>query len=74
MDELHLINKSVGNTMEVVTSRMRYISSQLKPIRVVGLCTSLADAGISGMDWCVVPRMFSFPPGGPCRWTSHPGR
>ena len=44
-DELHLIGGAVGPTMEVVTSRMRYISSQLeKPIRIVGLCTSLANA------------------------------
>jgi len=44
-DELHLIGGAVGPIMEVVTSRMRYISSQLeKPIRIVGLCTSLANA------------------------------
>jgi len=50
-DELHLIGGEHGPTMEVVVSRMRYISSQLeRPIRVVGLCTSLANARDLG-EW-----------------------
>ena len=64
-DELHLIGGAVGPTMEVVTSRMRYISSQLdKPIRVVGLCTSLANAKDLG-EWLGAGShgMFNFPPG-----------
>ena len=64
-DELHLIGGAVGPTMEVVTSRMRYISSQLeKPIRVVGLCTSLANARDLG-EWIGASShgMFNFPPG-----------
>jgi pre-mRNA-splicing helicase BRR2 len=64
-DELHLIGGAVGPTMEVVTSRMRYISSQLeKPIRVVGLCTSLANARDLG-EWIGASShgLFNFPPG-----------
>jgi pre-mRNA-splicing helicase BRR2 len=51
--------------MEIVTSRMRYISSQLeKPIRVVGLCTSLANARDLG-EWIGASShgLFNFPPG-----------
>mmetsp|Transcript_3106 Transcript_3106/g.7162 ORF Transcript_3106/g.7162 Transcript_3106/m.7162 type:complete len:2217 (+) Transcript_3106:149-6799(+) len=64
-DELHLIGGAVGPTLEVVTSRMRYISSQLeKPIRVVGLCTSLANARDLG-EWIGASShgLFNFPPG-----------
>lgn len=64
-DELHLIGGANGPTMEVVTSRMRYISSQLDtPIRVVGLCTSLANAKDLG-DWIGAGQngLFNFPPG-----------
>ena len=73
-DELHLIGGAVGPTMEVVTSRMRYISSQLeKPIRVVGLCTSLANARDLG-EWIgrVVPRDVQLPSGRPTRAAGHP--
>ena len=64
-DELHLIGGAVGPTMEVVTSRMRYISSQLeKPIRIVGLCTSLANARDLG-EWIGASShgLFNFAPG-----------
>jgi pre-mRNA-splicing helicase BRR2 len=51
--------------MEVVTSRMRYMSSQLEhPVRVVGLCTSLANARDLG-EWIGASShgLFNFPPG-----------
>lgn len=36
-----------GAALEVVTSRMRLIASQLEtPLRIVGLCTSLANAKV----------------------------
>jgi pre-mRNA-splicing helicase BRR2 len=63
-DELHLIGGAVGPIMEVVTSRMRYISSQLeKPIRIVGLCTSLANARDLG-EWIGATShgLFNFAP------------
>lgn len=44
VDELHLIGGEDGPVIEVVCSRMRYISSQIeKPIRIVALSSSLAD-------------------------------
>ena len=63
-DELHLIGGAVGPIMEVVTSRTRYISSQLeKPIRIVGLCTSLANARDLG-EWIGATShgLFNFAP------------
>lgn len=64
-DELQLIGGSNGPTIEVVVSRMRYMSSQLaKPVRVLGLCTSLANARDLG-EWIGASShgMFNFSPG-----------
>ncbi|CAO1443370.1 unnamed protein product [Diamesa tonsa] len=45
VDELHLIGGERGPVLEVVCSRMRYISSQVeKQIRIVALSASLSDA------------------------------
>jgi pre-mRNA-splicing helicase BRR2 len=41
-DDLHLLGEN-GSVLEVVVSRMRMISAQTKPIRIVGLCLSVAD-------------------------------
>ncbi|GIL50154.1 hypothetical protein Vafri_6292 [Volvox africanus] len=65
VDELHLIGGPKGPNLEVITSRMRYISSQGdKPIRIVGLCHSSANAKDLG-DWigATVHGLFNFPPG-----------
>lgn len=44
VDELHLIGGEDGPVIEVVCSRMRYISSQIeKPIRIIALSASLTD-------------------------------
>ncbi|XP_044756152.1 putative U5 small nuclear ribonucleoprotein 200 kDa helicase [Coccinella septempunctata] len=44
VDELHLVGGEDGPIIEVVCSRMRYISSQIdKPIRIVALSASLTD-------------------------------
>lgn len=44
VDELHLIGGEDGPVIEVVCSRMRYISSQIeKPIRIVALSASLTN-------------------------------
>lgn len=53
-------------TQQIITSRMRYISSQLEtPIRIVALATSLANAKDLG-DWIGATShgLFNFPPGG----------
>ncbi|KAJ8602966.1 hypothetical protein CTAYLR_001574 [Chrysophaeum taylorii] len=51
-DELHCLGaRTEGPTLEVVVSRMRYVSSQLeRPPRIVGLGSSLADGKDVG-DW-----------------------
>ena len=63
--------ETVAGPMQVVTSRMRYISSQKEgdgeaPIRIVGLCTSLANAKDLG-EWIGATShgLFNFPPGAP---------
>jgi pre-mRNA-splicing helicase BRR2 len=64
VDELHLIGGAAGPALEVVTSRMRFIASQTdKPIRIVALSTSLANAKDLG-DWigCSAHGMFNFDP------------
>jgi pre-mRNA-splicing helicase BRR2 len=64
-DELHLIGGERGPTLEVVVSRMRYISSERRdsPIRLIGLGASLANAREVG-EWMGVPEksLFNFSP------------
>ena len=44
IDEIHLLGVDRGPVLEVIVSRMRFISSQTaKPIRFVGLSTALAN-------------------------------
>ncbi|CAL8467727.1 g7265 [Coccomyxa elongata] len=65
VDELHLIGGRSGPVIEVITSRMRYISNQREsPIRIVGLSTSLANAKDLG-EWIGATShgLFNFPPG-----------
>ena len=65
VDELHLIGGEVGPTMEIIVSRMRYISSQApNPIRVIGLSSSLANARDAG-EWIGASTncLFNFHPG-----------
>lgn len=64
VEDMHLVGGNKGPTLEVVTSRMRYMSSQLeKPIRIVALSASLANGRDIG-DWMGVPShaMFNFHP------------
>lgn len=50
-DELHLIGGDEGPCLEVIVSRMRFIATQTeKPIRILGLSTSIANAKDLG-DW-----------------------
>jgi len=67
-DELHFLGGDVGPTMEIVISRMRYISSQLQQqnnssMRIVGLSASLANARDVG-EWIGVSSksLFNFSP------------
>lgn len=51
IDEIHLLGVDRGPVLEVIVSRMRYISLQTNhPIRFVGLSTALANAKDLG-DW-----------------------
>lgn len=64
VDELHLIGGEGGPTLEVVVSRMRYMASQTeKPLRLVGLSTSVANARDLG-QWIGAPpsSIFNFNP------------
>lgn len=61
-----------GAALEVVTSRMRLIASQVEtPIRILGLCTSLANAKDLG-EWIGASShsLFNFPPGARLQDTS----
>ncbi|XP_031472990.1 DExH-box ATP-dependent RNA helicase DExH12 [Nymphaea colorata] len=65
IDELHLIGGHGGPVLEVIVSRMRYISSQVEnKIRIVALSTSLANAKDLG-EWIGASShgLFNFPPG-----------
>lgn len=64
VDELQLIGGEDGPVLEVVCSRMRYISSQLeKQIRIVALSASLADArDVSQWLGCGSNATFNFHP------------
>eukprot|EP00916_Digyalum_oweni_P004984 GHVL01008895.1.p1 GENE.GHVL01008895.1~~GHVL01008895.1.p1 ORF type:complete len:2144 (+),score=476.12 GHVL01008895.1:34-6465(+) len=68
VDELQLLDfEEVGSTMEVVVSRMRYISAQLKrPIRIIGMAASLANAKDVG-EWIGSPASSLFNFGAGCR-------
>ncbi|KAJ3023444.1 DEIH-box ATPase [Thoreauomyces humboldtii] len=63
-DEIHMIGGDVGPTLEVVVSRMRYISAQTdNKIRIVALGTSLANARDLG-EWigATGQSIFNFKP------------
>lgn len=64
-DELHLLSGEGGHVMEVAVSRTRFLSSlQQRPIRIVGLASSVANARDMG-EWIGAPAscLFNFPPG-----------
>lgn len=63
-DELHLIGGEDGPVIEVVCSRMRYISSQIeKPIRIIALSASLTDyKDIAQWLGCNANTTFNFHP------------
>ena len=62
IDEIHLLGGDRGPILEVIVSRMNYISSQInRKIRIVGLSTALANAGDLA-DWlsCGHVGLFNF--------------
>ena len=68
VDQLHAISGKHGPTLELVVSRMRYITAQTKqPIRLVALCSSMANVNDVG-SWlgCSTDKMkqtlFNFHP------------
>ncbi|CAA6657392.1 unnamed protein product [Spirodela intermedia] len=64
LDEIHLLGADRGPILEVIVSRMRYISSQTeRAIRFIGLSTALANAGDLA-DWLGVRDigLFNFKP------------
>uniref|UniRef100_A0A1D1YQG8 RNA helicase n=1 Tax=Anthurium amnicola TaxID=1678845 RepID=A0A1D1YQG8_9ARAE len=64
LDEIHLLGADRGPILEVIVSRMRYISSQTeRAIRFIGLSTALANAGDLA-DWLGVGGigLFNFKP------------
>ncbi|PHT28564.1 U5 small nuclear ribonucleoprotein kDa helicase [Capsicum baccatum] len=64
VDELHLIGGQGGAVLEVIVSRMRYISSQVENnIRIVALSTSLANAkDLGGWIGATSHGIFNFSP------------
>ncbi|KAA8541028.1 hypothetical protein F0562_024834 [Nyssa sinensis] len=64
LDEIHLLGADRGPILEVIVSRMRYISSQTeRAVRFVGLSTALANAHDLA-DWLGVEEagFFNFKP------------
>lgn len=64
LDEIHLLGADRGPILEVIVSRMRYISSQTsRSIRFIGLSTALANARDLA-DWLGVGEvgLFNFKP------------
>ncbi|XP_028753755.1 DExH-box ATP-dependent RNA helicase DExH14 [Neltuma alba] len=64
LDEIHLLGADRGPILEVIVSRMRYISSQTeREVRFIGLSTALANAGDLA-DWLGVEDigLFNFKP------------
>lgn len=64
IDEIHLLGEDRGPVLEMIVSRMRYISAQTsKPCRIVGLSTALANASDLG-EWLGVEKngLFNFRP------------
>ncbi|KAG0485466.1 hypothetical protein HPP92_009545 [Vanilla planifolia] len=64
LDEIHLLGADRGPILEVIVSRMRYISSQTeRTVRFVGLSTALANARDLA-DWLGVGEvgLFNFKP------------
>ncbi|CAF0999985.1 unnamed protein product [Rotaria sordida] len=64
VDDLHCINSDDGAILEIICSRMRYISSQLeKKIRIIAMSTSILNAkDIAQWLGCSTHTTFNFRP------------
>ncbi|XP_069475191.1 U5 small nuclear ribonucleoprotein 200 kDa helicase [Ambystoma mexicanum] len=64
VDETHLVGGENGPVLEVICSRMRYISSQIeRPIRIVALSSSLSNAkDVAHWLGCSTTATFNFHP------------
>lgn len=62
MDEIHLLASDRGPILEMIVSRMNYISSQTKkPIRLLGMSTAVSNA-MDMAGWLGVKQgLFNFP-------------
>jgi len=60
-DQLHLVGSTPGPILEVVVSRMRFMSDATKSTRIVGLGCSLAN-GKDIAGWIGAKHIFSFHP------------
>jgi activating signal cointegrator complex subunit 3 len=59
-DEIHLLGQDRGPVLEVIVSRMNYISSKTsKKIRMVGLSTAMAN-GSDVANWFGVEKYFFY--------------
>ncbi|XP_003701996.2 activating signal cointegrator 1 complex subunit obelus [Megachile rotundata] len=57
IDEIHLLGEDRGPVLEVIISRINFISSHtLKPVRIVGLSTALANA-VDLANWLGIKEM-----------------
>lgn len=62
MDEIHLLASDRGPILEMIVSRMNYISAQTKrPIRLLGLSTAVSNAIDMGGWLRVREGLFNFP-------------
>lgn len=64
VDELHLLGGEDGPVLEIICSRMRYISSQIeRNIRIVALSSSIANAkDVAQWLYCSPNNTFNFHP------------
>jgi len=64
LDDAHMIGAENGPVMEIITSRMRYIASQIeRPIRIVALSSPVANAkDIAGWLGVKSGNLFNFSP------------
>ncbi|KAJ6360310.1 hypothetical protein OIU76_016416 [Salix suchowensis] len=59
LDEIHLLGADRGPILEVIVSRMRYISSQTeRAVRFVGLSTALANARCVHLIQFLAPKSY----------------
>ncbi|KAK9453183.1 Sec63 Brl domain-containing protein [Dipodascopsis uninucleata] len=62
MDEIHLLASDRGPILEMIVSRMNYISAQTnQPVRLLGMSTAVANAGDMAGWLGVQEGLFNFP-------------